>query len=397
MDEQYLKYEQIVKALSELIINYTINTIEYTKIINTVPNLKLISRGGDALNYYFDDFTPTHDWDLGLITIDLKTNLNQDDYNKRIEIVNSLMLIFSFNLNTFFETYVINDNFKNIKFYNEWGGSPRLKHLIYDYVYDDISYSNSLIDIYIYDNVDENVTNDDYNIKKNNFRFVQNIPHWKEKINENDTRNIEQIINSMNDKIPITEINYSLNQNNKGANNLKEFLIFNKINIVVKDTISNMYYMAPGDLFNDTMRMVYQSLYNIDIYNNKLDKYLKKLSKLINLLNTLNICVKNTCKFDVNLKVLSCDVNNFDCEGNSLINVYKWKNSFLNYLKKEKFIKNINSEYYHSLLSYLSVKKICEIIHVLKLYDEIFTDNKSSETKEMDISSNDSDIEMYNL
>jgi hypothetical protein len=48
-----------------------------------------------------------------------------------------------------------------------------------------------------------------------------------------------------------------------------------------------MVYISPGDLFNDTMRMVYSGIYDIDISygNNKLAKYAKKLSKLLDLFN----------------------------------------------------------------------------------------------------------------
>lgn len=367
-NKKRLIYEQTVKALSEMIINYTINIKKYKNIMEKNKNIKFVLRGGDALNYYFNEFTPTHDFDLGLVTINLENNLSQDDYNLRIDIVDSVSKIFINNLNLFFRYFINDDKFKYLDFSENWSNNERLKSIYFRYLYNDRTYTASIIDFYIFGNVDENVIN------KINGKRVINFSGWKKKIEDNDTLSISEILNSIEDVQPTINI-HSFTDTSEDIN-LKKYLIFNKIDTIIKDNTSNMYYMAPGDLFSDTMGMIYRSIYNIDVFHNKLDKYLKKMSKLINLFNTLNICINNTCKFDINLNILSCDTNKFDCDRLPIENVYKWKISFLNKLIKDKIItdKNIDSGFnlLIKFIGYLSIKKMCEIKNMLEIYKNIF-------------------------
>ena len=68
--ESYLMYEQIIKALSEPIV------IKALKEANEYLNINyngwfIVSRGGDALNYYYpvNGYIPTNDWDFGLMRV----------------------------------------------------------------------------------------------------------------------------------------------------------------------------------------------------------------------------------------------------------------------------------------------------------------------------------------
>ncbi len=54
----------------------------------------------------------------------------------------------------------------------------------------------------------------------------------------------------------------------------KKTLFKNTFNLLVQDSLSKMKYVAPGDLLNDTMRMIYISFLDIDISkSNKTNKH----------------------------------------------------------------------------------------------------------------------------
>ena len=140
---------------------------------------------------------------------------------------------------------------------------------------------------------------------------------------------------------------------------------------------TNMIYVAPGDLFNDTLGMLYRSIYDINILpgNNKLINYAKKLSNLIDVFNKMDICLDNTCSYDINSMILrNTDTKNCDSdilEGNE-IDKLNYKRSAIDYINSPNvFLENITDH----MLNNITVKKLCEIINILLIPTPILDTN----------------------
>lgn len=229
-----------------------------------MPDVKIVSRGGDALNYYFDEFEPTHDFDLSIVTLGIVVPLNQQQFNMRVNAVTYLGTLFANNLTLFFRENVMVPEYRNLTFNFIWVHA-RLATVQFTYIIRQVTIVHSVIDIFIHDHVAYGVMN---NILQPPM-LVPNENYWGRKILQTD--------------IPTNDANILRDLLPNFVNGLKSTLVLNKIDTVVQDITTNMNYIAPGDLFNDTLRMIYQSLYhiNVDDNNNKLVKYTKNCQNLL--------------------------------------------------------------------------------------------------------------------
>jgi hypothetical protein len=88
----------------------------------------------------------------------------------------------------------------------------------------------------------------------------------------------------------------------------------NRYELIVQDTKTEMYYIAPGDLLTDTLVMIWQSITGKDIppqNPNKLVKYLIKYSFLLDSINRMiDICPDNTCnRINTHIMTRNTDTN----------------------------------------------------------------------------------------
>lgn len=340
-------FETKVKALSEFCIIYCINT---RTVINTLKNVsqnfRMVSRGGDALNYYFDDFFPTHDYDFAIVTIsDRNLYLTQQEFNNRVWAVETVGKYLASQLTIYFENTVLHPDFKNLKFNFRWDNSS-LSNVYFSYRLEDGKQRfNSLIDFYICDWVMTGVINPFINPPN---QQVFNNPIWRHKLQSSGNITVDDVFNSL----PPAVKNPTLTST----------IFSNKIETVVIDDVTGINYIAPGDLFNDTVQMVYQSIYNITAgTNSKLVRYVKKFSKFIDTLNKNNICSGNTCNYIVDANILSRNTNKLDCRGNPLHDTEDFKNFIINRLRTNGWL-NVTDL---NMISTMSSKKLCEISYVL--------------------------------
>ena len=360
-----LIYEQKVKSLAEFCIikcfnELPITGIDATGVMRGITHInsptQIVSRGGDALNYYYynNNFTPTHDWDFGIMEIsdsDTSPLYNQVWFNNKIFEVNNIMDHLTDSLNFFFDNnngIVIDPRYFNLRFRSVWGIGNRLKSISYNYTdqtESSITHVGAIVDMYIYGNVEPGVNYIDQN---GIAQIVRNDDHWGSKNIRDDTNNdYTQRLPPLNGSLP------------------KNFLFFNKIDIVVRDFKSNMSYIAPGDLLNDTLRMIYQSIYNINInpLNNKLIKYLKKYSKLVKTLNNIyTICPNNSC-LNVPPMTIIRDTDLLDCNNGIIDNMTTFTASIYDRLQTRGFLNSKNLERYKANIP---SSKLCEIIRVLE-------------------------------
>lgn len=343
-----LIFENKVKSLSEFCIINCINNRIVIEQLNRIQHLYLVSRGGDALNYYFNDFTPTHDWDFGLVTITNGNLLTQEEFNIRIHIVEIIGRYFAQSLTTYFRDNVLRDGFRGIEFNFRWLNS-RLSHILFNYTLGGLQYTNAVIDIYIHDLVQDGTRN--ASVPHHNNNIVINDQHWFSKIQEIENLTFDEVMNVLP--------NYN--------QNLKLTLFPNKIESVVQDITTRITYISPGDLFNDTLRMIYSSIYNINVdphpRNNKLVKYMKKLSKLIDIFNNIGICPNQSCRYNNVARILSRDTNTLDCQGNIINNTQNFKMAIIESLRNQRWVNIIDQH----MINLTSSKKLCEIQYVLSL------------------------------
>lgn len=340
-------YELKVKALAELCIISCINSPSIINTLSIIPNLKLVSRGGDALNYYFNKIIPTHDWDFGIVTLrDDDFELNQEEFNLRVEITQTIGKFFATSLTEYFKNDIVNEDFEGLKF-NYRCTSDRLSTVSCNIKVDGVVARYTIIDMFICDRVVSGA------LRHPLLGYVvRNSDHLKHKIPYD---------------LPLTNIQ-ALDTLPTYLKNpmLKETIILNKIETVVVDDVTGINYIAPGDLFNDTVRMVYRSIYDININVNKLARYMKKLSNLIDLFNQAGICADKTCEYDATAKILHRNTDNLNCDGIELksdeaIKEFKFK--------KMTFLHNFGVYIPHieKYMDIVSVKKFCEIEYVLRL------------------------------
>jgi hypothetical protein len=353
----YLLFEQQVKSLCEPEM-ISILKVENERIKN--PVWHLISRGGDALNYYYPEreFIPTHDWDLGLVSIPANNNVDQDLFNKLKEFIDSVGNNIATNLTNLFSTHIINQKFQDLVFtYNSI--SPRLSTIQFSYYTSGGQYrrSNSVADLYIWGNVQQGVT---WTNPNGRLDKVDNVLHFDKKY---DYTVMQQLKVGLANQTQLLQ--EALTQD---LLNNRTTLFKNTFNYIIQDRTSDMKYVAPGDLLTDTMRMIYQSLYDINIANNKLDKYIVKYSRLLDVINKMSsLCSGPESCTEITADVISRNTNHLDCGGIKPIkNQRGWMEHMRGLLTEWYTIDYLNNEIWNLVPS----KKLCEMVEVLRDVDE---------------------------
>jgi len=303
-----LIYEQIIKTLAEPIISKAISDgNELLRLREPDGNQKwfLFNRGGDALNYYYpiNAYVPTNDWDLGLMNI-TDTQITDDLYQEISEWLKEWLEDLAKKLSRFFTQYV-KQEYNNLRYsglfdngkFPEYFNYTNVKtftrlHQIY-FAYTNSSntyYKNEMIDVMVYGN--------------GIYDYADDIKGWENKFTYEQLANF---LGSQGDDLKPLE-SYTQYFVDK-VNNPENRFYPNTYKILVQDTVSGIYYMAPGDLLTDTLVMIWQSITNTNITINKLTKYLNKCAILIDAINKMiDICPDNTCEM-ISETILSRDTN----------------------------------------------------------------------------------------
>lgn len=380
-------YELKLRALAEFPVIRAINSDAIQGQLARFRNLRLVSRGGDALNYYFDDFTPTHDWDFGLIVVEEgDTALDQANFDVLVNIAEQIVMIFIHELTNFFANNVSKAEFTGLIFQTPaWIRGGRLTGVGGVYNLNGKQEHFEVIDIYIAHPVQNGVTNV-YGGKTKTRGPVDMTgnTHLMSKLKQYDIMDYDTYINSM-PKSPEHAYNAVLRRDQHGTvmqainGNMQIALVKNKVETVVIDNATGINYVAPGDLFNDTLRMIYISMYfiNVNPSDNKLVKYVKKLSKLIDLFNGVGICMtgKTPCTAEINSKILNRDTNRIDCNGDRLLNIPSFKNAVIVELNANGWLAGVtpadvwrgSGNRTLKWADIMSSKKLCEIKYMLSL------------------------------
>ena len=281
--DSFSMYEPIIKALAEPIIIKALR--EANEFLTRDYNgWFIISRGGDALNYYYpvNGYIPTSDWDFGLMRVP-NSQIDFTTYTHISRWLTEWMTKLAFELSDHFEKNVNKKyNLLNNNLYYKKSSFPRLHHIEFEYSYQQEKIKNILIDVVVYGN----------GLETNG---IPNIKGWEPKFtydtllrfyDQMDAKGIPKI--SHIDIAPRL-IHHIMLPQKRYYNNTFE--------LIVQDTKSGMYYMAPGDLLSDTLIMIWQSITNKDVKKNKLPKYLIKYSVLLDAINKMiNICPKKSCE-----------------------------------------------------------------------------------------------------
>ena len=321
-----LFFEQIIKTLSEPLIWLHLKSLnEYFK--KNFAGWYAVCRGGDALNYYYplDKYIPTHDFDIGICNLE-KNQISMGEFKKIKRVIVQFCNQVTLALNNFFTTTVRqfnttiinNDNDdiiskrNGINFtYSKFGDNSRIDSIFYN------EGKSPIIDFFITNFVD----NDDggQNLQP---RLFAHKPKWtieslndlyikkkKEFPSENKSNIQERVITHIQDLI-------------KGDWDSRpkrdpETLYSNSIELVIQDTVSEMYYIAPGDILTDTMNMIRISSLTPHSYvrpeNNKILKYLGKYATLLDSINDFNqLCPNSSCQ-ELTRYVISRDTSKYDC------------------------------------------------------------------------------------
>ena len=86
-----LFFEDFIRAIFEPQVFYIVRSLNQM-ISNIHPDIHIVSRGGDALNYYYGspNFVPSHDYDFMFLYINNQTNIDQNNYDSlRNVLINS--------------------------------------------------------------------------------------------------------------------------------------------------------------------------------------------------------------------------------------------------------------------------------------------------------------------
>jgi hypothetical protein len=349
--EPFLIIEQKIKALMEPLIITAIRDANFTVKQQLGDNWHLISRGGDALNYYYggEYFVPTHDWDLGLVSIPAINNIDQQLFDRLRDMCNTVGEEISRRINEFYlnnpQLYFTGNPLPGVTInsinYNHI--RTRLGGVIYKYTFNGEVRENALVDIIVIGNVNQGVKG--FPDSRGKRHQIWNTPHFDEKFNQISLRALD----SMGVKADL-----------KSRNTLFK----NTFNIIVQDEKSDMKYVAPGDLLTDTMRMIYQSIYDINIAkgNNKLKKYVLKYSILLDRINKMiELCPDNSC-IEVSATMISRNTSINDCNGNPIPNMKVFYTDVIS-----RFSKFYNPDYMnnHDHWTLIPSQKLCEMLRIL--------------------------------
>lgn len=351
----YLLYEQQVKSLCEPEMISILKEQNESIQQSNNPTWHLISRGGDALNYYYPEgeFIPTHDWDLGLVSIPANNNIDQSMYDSLIDFIDRLGETIATRLSNLFRNHIIDPSFMGLQFtYSR--KSPRLSGVFFTYRLGEQVRSNSVSDLYIWGNVSEGVIWKSPRIAHEVDVSYYNTNHFETKYDYALMQDLKNFLPDQNNLV--SYLQEELNKN-------RETLFRNTFNYIIQDINSSMEYVAPGDLLTDTMRMIYQSLYNIKIGqgNNKLDKYIVKYSKLLDVINKMSsLCSGKGCD-TITAEVITRDTNNLDCTGKPIQDRNVWGNT-----RKTELEQWYRGDYLSSnVWQLVPSKKLCEMVEVL--------------------------------
>jgi hypothetical protein len=378
--DAHLLYEQRIKTLAEPVLIKCLNDMNLLlsseKVQERLPDVNynisrhiyIINRGGDALNYYYPNkyYVPTHDFDLGIIyispnNINDKFQLSQHVFNQLKSVAQSFVAYTMRMLNSFFRSNIHHDWYKNISFYIG-PDTPRLNSIKFNYRYLDVERENAIVDIFIGGNVEQGVNY--------NSQTIFSLPHFYKKYD------YYKITELMRNQFPNRNdlITYLINELKSSKTIFK-----NNYNYIIEDRTSHMKYIAPGDLANDTLRMIYQSIYNINISkdNNKLDKYLIKYSKLLDVINQINKLGSRDESYELSAFVLLNNTNNKDCDDNNIDDLFltttDWKNNLL------RNTKSIFKDFYTQEClntadwwNNIPTKKLCEMKEILQDDELVF-------------------------
>lgn len=299
----YSYIKDINKSLKNNSFNYREVFEDNDNLINeVVSNCKIVICGGDAYEYYINSnekqIFQTHDADLRIIpeknALKYLRGLNGDNIKERTKniifnIKHAVMYIIVNKLNSYFNDnieylYKLQSNCKvefqrniddKIFYQDDENILPNLSFLSackYTYIFEDLRYINSLIDLVPYTYI--------------------GVPHFRN-INEgNIYNNLENFKGHIYEN-RITDINDTRIQDK--YNGFFSFLISEEED-TIKEIETNLYILSLGYLIWDIVRMIMWSLITINTriigrfadspyYNMKLDRYLKKYFQLIEALN----------------------------------------------------------------------------------------------------------------
>lgn len=317
-------FEQIIKTLAEPIIIKALREVNES-LERDYYGWFMISRGADALNYYYpiDKYIPTHDWDIVMINITTNKILNTE-YVIMNEVRKTFLEYLKDKLNEFFKTSVLTFDDSNINTANHSIIQKR-NSIIFTYTYNldrlhtlkyhytDVNGVNNhgaILDLYMSNIIDDiSPTN---NPEKYKTKFT------KESIHQIYIDRIKILLEiSKRNKTPLTiskiqtdVVKYiqALSTKSGGA------LYRNAIELIVKDEKSGMYYIAPGDLLTDTMNMIYLSTNNlVPKTNNKVAIYLAKYASLLDVINDfIELCPDDSCE-EINKYIIKRNTDNFKC------------------------------------------------------------------------------------
>lgn len=335
-------YQYKVKAITDPVIIDTVNLQDIKNILTRIQNLMMVARGGEALNYYFPILPfPTPDWDFTLLILNGQdVVLDQQQFSHLAYIANSIATKFVEKLNLFIKQ-VKDTEFNHLTFYHHWR-SYRTVVISYNYTLGGHPPSQgTMLDLNIYDNVNTSmrIINQQYHHP----HLVGNPFHIQRKIQETDIITDDQYVQFAGDK-----------------------LFPNKIETVVVDNLTGITYMAPGDLFNDTLYMIYFKMKNTS-ERSKIAKYAKKLSKLINLFNSVGVCQNNTCQQNTAI-MMTRNTDLVDCGGNSISNSLAFKTTLLPQFQRWLELNpQLNQPLFRFFIERMTSKKLCEMLYILNL------------------------------
>ena len=401
-----LFFEDFIRAIFEPQVFYIVRSLNQM-ISNIHPDIHIVSRGGDALNYYYGspDFVPSHDYDFMFLYINNQTNIDQNNYDSlRNVLINSCNFMIQ-QLNYFKDNVIKNITFNNFRVGNAATNTftnsirdlsfrlvqnnLRLWTIQYDYQYLDQnniwqSIGTSVIDMFIYGNFGNNA------VQGLNANGVLQ-PLWTDTSMDNKL-NVERIINGFNQIIAsMPASNYNTRRSEYIRNLINELterrnpnpphdvtrrgvLFKNNINMIVQDSLSGIKYVAPGDLLTDTVRMIFESIVYIPFNdtNNKLDRYILKYSLLLDKINEMiDLCPDNSCQ-RINATILSRNTNLKDCDGNIIPNADRiiFEND-----KRQFFSIYYNQNWVNQFLQQVPTQKQCQNMTILNEFRFRFNPN----------------------
>jgi hypothetical protein len=345
-----INFEIYVKYYLEPIFNYYLpqinNSIQENPSFN---DIYLILTGGDALNYYYSPNNQflTHDFDLRIIRLG-----NHFDFNNLPTYINPLCEQILIELTKYLNNFInlIKQNHHkisklntiygqkliNLQFYYAKDPNFNLHTILYNYTNQQNQLiTSSVVDLFIYAKNSPIPAGDIQNINSNfNQKFTDNY----------------NIINWIKN-------NYTL--------------IVNEIELIVKDQNTNIYYMALGDLLNDTSKMILISTYLLPYNspNNKLYKYIEKYAKLITTINKITLNLK--CNMN-NINQLMClkENTNIDCNGKIITDINQYNTQITEFILEYYITKTDLPKGYISIqemIKHYPINKKCSIALALKL------------------------------